>query len=408
MRERVKELLTARKLHAWSSRTRISGLLALLAHIAKTKSGVPVSNRLARGYCSKLRNAPAGVPREPLAVLVTIGAIEVVRPARVSRFSKCSALYRIAGILAANRKQIESTDEITGKCVRHKLANAHSRLESGLNRRWPFRERLLHDLALVTLADSARPVLDELMQDSKTRPATTGVLTGIATRRHSVKVKSTGTIITSLLSCPRALKPHLCIADEPVALCDISSAHWMFLPRLLSDRIEFCRARGDSPRKLEPMDAEFHKLVTLCSSGSFYSSMLHDGAAAEDIKRVKRIANVLLNSPENRAGRNVIWRGLHRRFPFTFDTIASIKRVDHRRISEQLQSFTASAITTALIELQAQGVPCIPDTDCLIVRARDKLAACSAIGAAMRHETRGVAITVGGIKAPDTISNANH
>jgi hypothetical protein len=140
------------------------------------------------------------------------------------------------------------------------------------------------------------------------------------------------------------------------------------------------------------------RLIELCSSGSFYAQMCREGATAEDIKKRKKILNVLMNSKGGRAESNVVWRGLKRRFPHCFSIIKSIKKDDYRNISRALQHFTASAITAALLEMQAQNMPCIPDTDCLIVRQRDKLAACSAIGAAMFHETRGVSITVGGIR----------
>jgi hypothetical protein len=220
----------------------------------------------------------------------------------------------------------------------------------------------------------------------------------LATGEHTVEVKSSGLIVTSLISCPRELKPHLLIAEESVALCDISSAHWMFLPRIIADRIEFCRKRGDAESELEPMKAELNELIALCSSGSFYQTMCREGASDQEIKQKKFLANMLLNSPTPRAEKNVIWRGLRSRFPYCIQIIKAIKRDNHRNISKQLQYFTANAISAALLDMQSQGLPAIPDTDCLIARVRDREAACLAIGKAMHSETRGVCVTVGGVR----------
>lgn len=172
----------------------------------------------------------------------------------------------------------------------------------------------------------------------------------------------------------------------------------MFLPRLVSDRLAYCNRRGETGLKVESLAEEMRRLIDLCCSGSFYETLCPDGAGAERVKKTKRIANVLMNSPETQARRNVIWRRLRQRFPHCFGIISAIKRNDHRSISRQLQYFTAKAINDALLDLQAQGVPAIPDTDSLIVREQDRAAACHAIGKAMFVETCGVSVTVGGVK----------
>lgn len=388
----------------WTSRTRLSGLLALLRHIAidvkkrKTRKseGVACSNRLARMYCSQIRNAPAGCPSEALRALVQAGVLVLASPAKVNQFRKASARYRIApqfGKLALSNLDVRTNAKTLAK-----LERAPERPETGLNRRFPFRKQLLHDLALVTIPESAREVQDGVLADKDSRKATLGVVNAIATREHIVVVKPDGLIRTSLLSCPRALKPHLHLAGEPVALCDISSAHWMFLPRLLQDRLAYCRERGDEEKSMAPMMAEMQRLIELCSSGSFYASMCREGATDEELKKRKKLLNVLLNSPQSRAASNVVWRGLKRKFPHCFGIIKAIKRDNHRNISEQLRHFTAKAIEAALLEMQGRGLPAIPDTDCLIVRERDKKAACHAIGKAMFAETRGVCVTVGGMR----------
>jgi hypothetical protein len=389
----------------WTTRARISGLMALINHIAsckkpgqgKASDGVSCSNRLARDYVSKFRTAPAGVAREPLAALVRAGIIEITKPAKVNAFSKASACYRIAQ--AYRGSNFTAFDGETTSCIKRKLEQSAARREKGLNRRWPFRAQLLRDLAAVTVAgtQAAHGAVDGLLK-SKARPSTTNALNAISRREHTVKVKPFGLIVTSLISCPRLLKPHLLIEGEPVTLCDISSAHWMFLPRLISDRIAFMVKRGDEPASMDALQAEMRRLIELCSSGSFYESTLPEGATPAEVKTRKYILNMLLNSPNSRAAANVLWRQLRCRFPHCLGIIDGIKREDYRAISKQFQHFTATAITAALLEMQAKGLPAIPDTDCLIVRERDREAACLAIGAAMHAGTRGVCVTVGGVR----------
>jgi DNA-binding MarR family transcriptional regulator len=389
----------------WTTPTRLSCLSLIISHIetAAKKSkdtkarGIPFSNRLARQFCSQLRTAPDGVAREPLAALVKAGLIEQSSPAKASQFSKRSARYR----LTPEGRRIQATLKTSPLAVgaQRKRDAAPERLEKGLNRRWPFREQLLRDLAVLTLAPSqmARETAAALLKDKDVRASTKAVLHVLSTREHTARVQPSGQITTSLNSCPKLLKPHLCIDGEPVTLCDVSSAHWAFLPRLVSNRIDYRRRRGDDEGTLAPLKGELERLIELCSSGSFYESTLWKGATAADIKSRKNLLNILLNSPRSKSATNCVWRSLRRQFPLCVSIIDSIKRDDHRAISRQLQHFTAAAITAALIEMQAEGLPAIPDTDCLIVRERDHAAACAAIGQAMHNETAGVCVTVGGI-----------
>lgn len=310
-------------------------------------------------------------------------------------FRKDTARYRFAP--KYEKMSFAAVDEETNEGVKAKLAAAPVRLEAGLNRRFRFRQQLLHDLALVTLPDGAQGTINALLSDKKARPATLRVLKALTTREHSVRVKPDGLIVTTLISCPRLLKPHLLLAGEPVALCDISSAHWMFLPRLINERLAYRQRRGDDAPGMKSMQDEMEELIAICSSGSFYSQMCREGATPEDIKKRKKLLNVLLNSPQSKTASNVLWRGLKRRFPNCVSIIEVLKRRDHRAISRQLQHFTSAAISTALLDVQAQGIHAIPDTDCLIVRQRDHAAACRSIGKAMHKETRGVLVKVGGV-----------
>lgn len=401
-RHELETLLKSSGQVPWTTRTRLSKLLSLLHHISvaikksqRPKSeGVPCSCVLTRDYCTPLRSKIAGVESEALPLLLRVGIIEMVAPAKVNFFLKQSARYRFAP--AHQSAKFEATDRESNPHTLKTLADAPARLARGLNRRRPFREQLLRDMALITIPESALPEVDRLKACTKARQSTLAVITAIAIREHTVEVKPSGLIVTSLISCPRSLKPHLLIDGEPVAMCDVSSAHWMFLPRLVSDRIAYMVKRGDHPASMNSLRAEMSRLIELCSSGSFYESTLPEGAAPMEIKTRKKILNVLFNSPNSRAAGNVLWRQLRLRFPRCLGIIDDIKRRDHRHISKQLQHFTAKAIEAALLDMQRQGLPAIPDTDSLIVRECDREAACHAIGKAMFEETRGVRVTVGG------------
>lgn len=396
-------LLVSSGLEVWTSRVRLSCLLALVGRIAVATRkgdarvcGCAFSGALARQYSSKLRKAPDGVPREPLAALVRAGVLIVAAKAKVNQWRKESTRYLVAPHF--QKLATAGPDGETNAKTLEKLKDARQRLEKGLNTCFPFRGPLLQDLARVTMPESVQDVVDVLLKGKDTRDSTLRTVKAISTREHTVKVKPDGLIVTSLVSCPRALKPHLHLAGEPVALCDISSAHWMFLPRLIQDRLDYCGKRGDDEASMESMRAEMQRLMELCSSGSFYASMSRKGADDGEIKKRKKLLNVLLNSPRSRAESNVVWQGLKPQFPHCFGIIESIKKDDHRNISRALQHFTANAINAALLEMQALGLPAIPDTDCLIVRQRDKETACRIIAAKMHAETRGVHVTVGGMR----------
>ena len=357
---------------------------------------MPCSNRLARQYSSRLRAPPEGVHGEPLAVLVHIGWLELAVPAKRNFHAKSSARYRLG--LACPHEQLTATDDHTTPCVARKLQGSLQRREAGLNRRFKFRQQLLVDLAQVSVPPLANKVVDELLGSPNYRPSTLRVLKAIGTREHSVRVGASGLIVTSLISCPRDLKPLLYLSDESVSLCDIASAHFMFLPRLVADRIDYCRQRGDSEESLAVLLAERCRLIEFLSGGPVYPRLCKEGATPAQIKTKKTVVNMLLNSPSKRSENHKTWKALRQRFPLCVGIIEAIKKDDHRKISKQLQHFTANAITAALQELQALGIPAIPDTDSLIVRKRDREAACAAIGKAMYDETRGVLVTVDGIK----------
>jgi hypothetical protein len=390
----------------WCSRVRLGGLVALLANVQKKSAGkahqnvkLPLSNRLVRGYISPYRKHVAGCHREAVPVLVEIGWLELVEKAHVGFHEKKSACYRPGPHFPPVK--IPAITAETTPCIARKVENSIQRREAGLNRRFPFREPLLADLRKLTIPASAHATVEGLLNDKDYQPSTQRTVAAVKARNHTVTVKPSGLTVTSMLSCPRPLKPLLHLAGEPVALCDISSAHWTFLPRLVADRIAFRRKRGhtgDDEISLAPLVAEYERLIKVMSKGSFYRLFCRDDATEAEVKARKKLLNVLLNSKNHRSKNNKLWKWVRSKFPLCIGIIEAIKRENHRNIGRQLQHFTAKAIEAALLDMQRQGLPAFPDTDSLIVRECDRVAACHAIGKAMYEETRGVRVTVGGMR----------
>ena len=392
----------------WCSRVRLSGLLTLLSHVQRKSAGkslenvkLPLSNRLVRGYVSPHRKRLAGRHHEAVPVLVEIGWLEVAEKARVGFHEKKSACYRPGPHFPTVK--IPAIAAETTPCIARKVENSFQRREAGLNRRFPFREHLLADLCKLVIPVSAQATVEGLLNDKDYQSSTQRAIAAIKARKHTVTVKPSGLTVTSMISCPRELKPLLHLAGEPVALCDISSAHWMFLPRLVADRIAFRRKRGDDENGLAPLVAEYERLILFLSAGSFYRQFSRNDATEADIKARKKLLNILLNDKLERSKNNRLWHWVRSKFPLCLYIIADIKKNNHRLISKQLQNFTAKAIEAALMDMQRQGLPAIPDTDALIVRECDREAACHAIRKAMFVETRGVRVTVGGIRYGPTV-----
>lgn len=360
---------------------------------------LPLSNRLVRGYISPYRKHVAGCHREALPVLVEIEWLELAEKARVGFHELKSACYRPGPHFPT--VEFPAITAETTPCIARKVENSVQRREAGLNRRFPFREPLLADLCKLTIPTNAQATVEGLLNDKDYQPSTQRTIAAIKAQNHTVRVKPSGLIVTSMISCPRQLKPLLHLAGEPVALCDISSAHWTFLPRLVANRIAFRRKRGhagDDESSLAPLMAEFERLIKAMSKGSFYRLFCRDDATEAEVKARKKLLNVLLNSKNHRSKSNKLWQWVRSKFPLCISIIEAIKRENHRLIGRQLQHFTAKAIEAALLDMQRQGLPAFPDTDSLIVRECDREAACLAIGKAMFEETRGVCVTVGGMR----------
>ena len=124
-----------------------------------------------------------------------------------------------------------------------KRLSALDRREERLNRRYPFRARLLGDLATLSFSLDSRRMIQDLLRERNMTLAVMRALEAVDGKAHWVRVSPRGQITTSVSGCPRMLKTHLLIDGEPAVSCDIAHAHYCLLPSLLNDRLEYLRDR---------------------------------------------------------------------------------------------------------------------------------------------------------------------
>ena len=215
--------------------------------------------------------------------------------------------------------------------------------------------------------------------------------------RHSVRVSERGQITTSLGSCPRELQPHLLLHGDPTVICDISSAHWNFLPLILANRLHHVSREPGREKYISDGWREHERLIALLSDGDFYRMWCVDPQNGDEREEKKTILNILLNKKNEDCQRNILYRRIRAEFPITFRIIEDIKRDDHRNLSKQFHRFTADAVAAALLEVQRKGIAAIPHVDALICQKENRERVCEVIGRQI-FEATGVCCTVGGIR----------
>lgn len=390
----LKSLLKDKNQIAWCSRVRLLGLLLLIDHICRReKTEFSISADLARSFCSKLRKRDRVTTiAEPVYLLCAIGILQKVRPA-VFAHIKTSAVYCFADLYRKTR--------ITLKVVLPpKLANKHEhadeRCEQRLNRKYPWRAKLLEDLDAISFWHAARRIIGKGLSGKSTENLNRLII-AVDTQAHFVTVSERGQITTSISNCPRDLQPHLLLYGEPTANCDISNAHWIFLPLILARRLNHVSA--DSSRENYVRDGwrEHARLIGILSEGDFYGRWCANPNDNDERNEKKDVLNVLLNKKNEDCERNILYRKIREEFPITFRTIEDLKYKDHRNLSKQLHRFTADAIAAALLDVQQGGIAAIPHVDALICRHSDTDRVCEAIGGRILEMT-GVRCKVGGLR----------
>src|SRR6266480_4433474 len=233
----LKGLLNAKGQTAWCSHVRLCGLLLLIDYILRhIKNGrISMSADLAHSFVSKIRkrNRPSTIT-EPLFLLCWIGILQRIHRA-VFAHIKTSAVYCLTD--AYQKKRLTFEISLPPKLA-SKLKFAGPRCENRLNRKYRFRKQLLADLAAVSFSPSARPIIAKGFSGENFHNLR-ALMTAIDCGSHSVRISERGQITTSLGSCPRQLQPHLLLHGDPIVICDISNAHWNFLPLMLANRIHY-------------------------------------------------------------------------------------------------------------------------------------------------------------------------
>ena len=394
-KEALKGLLIAKKQTAWSSRVRVLGLLLLLDYICRNLENgrIGLCADLAHQFVSKLRKKDSAIARtEPLELLVEIGIMRIVRPA-VHAHVKASAVYCFADPYCRKKLRIEVV--LTAKLAQKRFSAA-SRCEQRLNRKFPWRERLYRDLAAISFSDPARPIIARCLT-IKGNENVARLVCAVDAQNHFVKVSQRGQITTSIGSCPRDLLPHLLLDGEPTVSCDISNAHWNFLPLILANRLDHVSREPGRQRYVNDGWNEHNRLVGLLSDGDFYRVWCVDPQDDVERKEKKNVLNILLNSKNEDCERNRLYRGIRRHFPITFRAIEDIKRKDHRNLAKQLHHFTADTVGAALLEIQREGIAAIPHVDALICQEKNRARVCEALGKQIFAAT-GVCSAVDGIR----------
>jgi len=362
--------------------------------------GVLCSGDMAEQYASPIKRIknPKTI-REPLGVLCEIGIIE--RTARaVCAHVQVSARYQITKTFAGRMRRM--TISLNPK-MRAKLVNSEERRDHRLNRKYPFRKKLLSDLTHLAFAETARPMLARLRKAGNGGSGLDKITHAIDTQAHAVKVNTLGTIYTALSSLPCKLKPNLTLCGEAVVICDISHTHHCFLPLLFRNRIDHFKSQN-SAANISALEAERTRLIQRLSEGDYYQSWCVSASDNNERAEIKNLANTLLNMATCRCSGIPLYRRMSGAFPHTFQIIEDIKRNDHRNLSKQLQRFTSTAINGALLQLQREGIAVIPDTDSLICRAKDQSRVCGIIGQHVFEVSAGVRCNVSGIRYAPTVS----
>jgi len=189
----------------------------------------------------------------------------------------------------------------------------------------------------------------------------------------------------------------LLLHGSPIVSCDISNAHWNFLPRILVNRLHHVSRKPRCENYVNGGWREHNRLIALLSDGDFYRTWCVDPQSEGERDQKKSLLNILLNQRNEDCERNILYRRIQAEFPITFRIIEDIKRTDHRNLSKQLHCFTADSIAAALLEMQAEGIASIPHVDALICQEKNRERVCEVIGRRIFDAT-GVCCVVGGIR----------
>lgn len=391
-KEELRILLKSHGQDKWTSRVRLSGLLTLIDFLIrlnrkerkfrkKGPKGFLISQDLARNYVSDLIERPDQVSiRVALNVLQKIGLIVEVDSSKFTPYQKCSARFQFGPEAKSRFKHVV---ELTTK-VHEKFVNATERNTNRLNKKYPWRFQLLRDLCTVDISRKGIDLALDLIKNKKKESNAKRLLKVVRGKNtHRANTASYGSIYTEISACPRELKPHLTLGGDPVALCDISHAHWCLLPKVLEDC--FQEKPGSLPHQSMPpaLAEEIDHYRDYLDEGDLYKKLCVDPNSKKQRKRIKKVMVKALNNHNHWNNGCAPYQALKARFPHLIRGIEEIKKDSNKAISPALQHLTAVVIGKALLRCQAQEIPAIPDTDCLICPIQHRETVCRIIGEEM-------------------------
>ena len=354
----LRNLLTSKQQKEWTSEKRIGGLLLIIDLIARKGGTVSISSELSRQYVSTFKRAKnPGTIKQPLALLVHLGILEIVQKAVVAPHRKASAKYRLNPAhgkprpiqAAISRQQVE------------KQATATVRQQRYLNRKHRTRAKILADLRMLAFSpEGNRLALQMILAGEKSRGIGRFWRPLNDPSLHKLSFDPSGTAHHFAMYCPRELKPHLTLGGKSVAIVDMKAAHLVALLCVGRGRVSWlAKERHDT----QDLEAELARYKATLETTDIYEAL---GGTA-DRNNFKHTLLASLNMATSKAIHLPPYQRLKSAFPRLVAIVEDLKKNDHRSLSKQLQFFTAQIIEGATHKAQSMDIACLPDTDALIV-----------------------------------------
>jgi hypothetical protein len=313
--DELSKILAKARQPEWRTRVRLGGLLLLIDFFVRNRrsKGVSISADLAHDFVSALKRTKLhGTIKEPLALLCRVGILQCVQAAVNGQHVKMSAVYALHGAYAKRSLSLE-VDLPLYLVTKHE--SAFERHEKRRNRRYPFRPQLERDLKMLSFGTESRRQIAELLSNPNFAPSAKHAIEAVDGNKHWIRVSPRGQVTTSVTGCPKVLKPYLLIGGEATVSCDISYAHYCFLPALLHGRIDHLREKHGSAADISHYEGELKQLIDFLSEGDYYLKWSPDTEDLGKREQRKSLLNMILNWPNAKCDGNRLYRRMRRAFP---------------------------------------------------------------------------------------------
>jgi hypothetical protein len=350
----------------WSSRTKLNGLLMIIADAAdRAEKGMfAFACDRARTFSSSLHPDTAAAHRAPgeaLGVLEALGVFELVTPGQRYPVRR-AAVYCFAERFA-KRGAFNIELKVTDKQLA-KWHGRHDRIGRVFERKNPIIGIVRENAAHVEFSAQGVELLMQLPLISPKRAASAQrCYDWLEAPAGKVTVDASGTVASPISGCPRLIRPYLLMDGEDVVEMDISGAHFVLLPRIYEEDV---LNRYGIAHTEEAAAAERQSLISQIESGDVYG-----GSTPEERKKNKRTLHTSLNMALKAQMAMPVTQRLIAGRPILANTMRAMKEHDHRGLGEWLRRYTSDIVNPAVQALHARGIPSIPITDGLMVRKRD-------------------------------------